>query len=203
MRLATPSSVLSVLNIQSSAGSLASAGAALDATLSTLEVKLDTRLVLLKQTDHFFFTDSARKRTLRLTNGFVSKVVVTLNAADQYAGGTALTAGTDYFLDAIRGVVTLLSSIGYANVSVSYTSGFDTSPSDTLMADNPPEPLVQAHAAIACSFLQLNPANVSRDKAKALGTASIDGYQQNALRGLEVYARPRGTVMWPSASVPN
>ena len=200
MRLATPSAVLAVLNIQSSTGSLASAESALDATVSLLEGRLDTQFGLASRLDHFFLSDSPRMRKLRLTASFIRKVVVTVNSAGSFSGGTVLPS-TDYFVDVSRGVITLVSPIGYVYVSVSYTSGFDVDPANPTIAVGAPDTLVEAHKCLACSAMQLNPANVAKDKAKALGTASIDGYQQQAYRAIEPYVRPRSSCVWPDATV--
>jgi hypothetical protein len=201
MRLATPEDVLAVLNIGVSTGSLASAAAALDATLSDLERKLDTKLSLQEQTDYFLVPARASVRTLRLSNSFISEdTELVLRYHEGGPSSTGYTiASTDYLVDTELGMVKLLSPVAApTTLSVAYSSGFSERSGVALDA---PAALTEAHATLACAFLQMNPANVAKDKAKSMGTASINGYQQAAVRATSRYVRPRGTCMWADLSV--
>jgi hypothetical protein len=201
MRLATPEDVLAVLNIGVSTGSLASAAAALDATLSDLERKLDTNLSLQEQTDYFLVPDRASVSRLRLSNSFISEdtpLVLRYHTDGPHSVGYVMPS-TSYLVDATLGMVTLLSTLSApTTLSVAYSSGFSERNGVALEA---PAALTEAHAALACAFLQMNPANIAKDKARFMGTASINGYQQAAIRATSRYVRPRAACAWSDLMV--
>ena len=205
MRLASPALVLSILGLQSGPGTLAMAGAALDATFPALEAILDTKLVEGECTDYYSLATSQRTDpVLRLTNGFVSKeATITIR---QTLAGEALGAsgGSEVDLSLASMHYTLGTLLlageyypGRFTLAVTYTFGFplDLSNPDTLTGA--PDEIVQAHANLAAAFIQMNPTNVSKEKAKALGVSSSNGYDMRARQGLYRFARSRGTVIWP------
>jgi hypothetical protein len=204
MRLAAPETVLSILGIQQSPGSLAVAGAALDATFSDLEARTDSLFLVTSRTDYFDLdeTEVASPR-LRLTSGFVS---LTEDLTVRYsADGLSLSAGsgteltTGYVADYVAGVVWLDGTYlpGKRVVSITYTHGFELSDDDVLLADVPTA-LEQAHISLAAEYMMLNPANVGKEKAKFMAQVAVHGYSHKASRAVQNLTRPRGTVIWPS-----
>lgn len=201
MRLAAPDAVLTpLLGLSSqSASSQSAAGAALDATFPIAETALDTDLWRGQRTDYFDVTASeVVDPTLRLHAGFVSKdtsPVVTDLAAGQAVPDTA------YFVDYEKGLIYLSGTYvaQRRSISVVYEYGFELD-EKTNVLQGLPEGVKQGGINLALSYLQLNPANVAKDKAKALGTASINGFTLAARQNLQQFQRPRANMIWPSAS---
>lgn len=201
MRLAAPAEVLTPLMGLTSPGasSLQVAGAALDAITPTVEALLDTDLLKGQRTDYFDISAlEVKDPTLRLHSGFVSKdasVVVT----DLYAG--AVVPDSSYFVDYLNGLV-LLSGTYVAqrrSLSVVYEYGFMLDEETGILQDLP-DAIKQGAINLALAQLQLNPANVSKDKAKALGPMSVNGYTLAGRKNLLQYQRPRANMVWASAS---
>lgn len=206
MRLAAPETVLSVLGIQRSPEALAVAGAALDATFSDLEARTDSRFARTLRTDYFDLdsTEVSNPR-LRLTSGFVSVDPDDSLVIRYSADGASLSAGSGTVLDAgfvadfFSGVLWLDGTYlaGRRVVSVTYTHGFETAP-DGVSLDSVPTALEQAHISLAAEYMMLNPANVGKEKARFMAQVGVFGYSHKASRAVQVLARPRGTVIWPS-----
>ena len=201
MRLATPQAVLGVLGIQTGTGALTTAGAALDATFGGIESRLDCRLTLREQVDYFTLSKyDAVDPVLRLATGFV-------NTDEAFTvgllGSDAPLPVDAYHLDPEKGTVSVYGEYtpGKDIFTVHYTSGFDVSTSDPLQFVDVPDVLKQAHTSLACAYVQTNPANVPKEKARFLGVTSIIGYQQQAHEVLAPYVRPRGTCVWTSRTV--
>ena len=196
MRLATPEQVLSILGIQSSTGSLANAGVALDAVFSVMENALDTELLQTTRTDQFDISPLLNvDPSLRLSGSFVF-TEDDLTVTDNTTG--AVIDPSTYSLDADHGVVHLVGTMPYGKrvLAVTYTTGFVVSDKDENVLEGFPEALADAQACLACAFIQMNPTNVSKDKAKALGINSSNGYDMRARQIMARYTRPRGTVVW-------
>ena len=203
MRLAAPETVLTVLGIQQSAGSLAVAGAALDATFPDLEARIESDLVFGTRTDYFdLSSDEVTNPRLRLSSGFVFVAEpVTIKYSSDYAPltsttGTAFSGG--YVVESVIGVVwpsaTFLA--GSRTVAITYSHGLEVN-TDGTFADIP-DSLVQAHIALAAEFMMLNPANVAKEKARFTAQVAVNGYSLKGSRAVERLQRPRGTVIWPS-----
>lgn len=204
MRLATPEAVLAVLGIQVSTGSLNAAGVALDATFSVVESTMDTRLTQSTRIDYFDIGKYDKfDPVLRLSTGFVSKDdTITVYCTDDglpltgTAGSVVDPIGVD--VDYERGIVSL-TGLFYAcrkSVSVSYTAGFAKDNSDATMLTGVPDDIVQGAISMAASYMQLNPANVPKEKAKAIGSLAVSGLEFKARQALSAYDRPRGTAIW-------
>jgi len=184
MRLAAPETVLTVLGIQQSAGSLAVAGAALDATFPDLEARIESDLVFGTRTDYFdLSSDEVTNPRLRLSSGFVFVAEpVTIKYSSDYAPLTS-TTGTAFLA-------------GSRTVAITYSHGLEVN-TDGTFADIP-DSLVQAHIALAAEFMMLNPANVAKEKARFTAQVAVHGYSLKGSRAVERLQRPRGTVIWPS-----
>ncbi len=208
MRLATANAVLTVLGIQTSPGSMATAEAALDATFPDIQESLETSLLSSTQTDYFDLgTFDLTNPKLRLSNSFVSKddpVVVTVSlAGETLLNAIGLELASTYFaIDFKLGTVALMGTYtkGKYAVSVSYTSGFTTGV-DADLLDGLPIELVQAGVSKAAAYAMLNPANIAKDKAKYAAVTGVTGLDRKGSRALQAFTRPRGTYVWPSHSV--
>ena len=208
MRLATADAVLNVLGIQSSPGSLVTATAALDATFHDVQELLETSLSFSIQTDYF---DIGRYETvnpkLRLSNSFVSKddpivvVVSPLGLPLPTNEGTVL-ASTDYEINFKLGTIRILGTVvsGSSVVSVYYASGFNTG-ADPAVLSPIPEGIVQAGISKAATYIQLNPANIAKDKARFSASVAVTGMNAKGTRAVQEYIRPRGLHIWPCNSV--
>lgn len=208
MRLAAPEAILKILGIQIGNGTLDAAGAALDASFPVMESSLDTDLARGSRTDYFSLTRAEKvDPVLRLTSGFVSKddnIIVRITADGLPLTGTegTILSANNYEVDHIRGVVALIGSYyaGARSVSVEYTYGFEAD------VDHPEQltgvyPVVeQAAISMAAAYYQHNPANIPKDRAKALGPTSIQGYELKARQSISLLARPRATAVWPTLS---
>lgn len=199
MRLASPEKLLLLLGIQSGAGSLAAAGAALDATAPLVETALETSLPRSTRTDYFTLTKSSVvDPVLRLSCGFLSrdeKVVVRFQ-------GTTLEAD-EYKVDYTLGFVTLFGtySVGTQNVSVNYTSGFDAPSGDrTGLLTGLPAAVEQGALSMAASYFLNNPANSTKDKGKFMATSGVGRYAGAAKASLEPFTRPRALTVWSDHS---
>jgi hypothetical protein len=165
-----------------------------------MENALDTELLQTTRTDQFDISPLLNvDPSLRLSGSFVSTeddLIVTDNTT-----GTVLDPST-YSLDADHGVVHLTGTMPYGKrvLAVTYTAGFVVSDSDENMLAGFPEALADAQACLACAFIQMNPTNVSKDKAKALGIYSSNGYDMRARQIMARYTRPRGTVVWNAST---
>lgn len=195
MRLATPDAVLAVLGIQTGTGSLAAAGAALDATFPVIESRLETSLVRARYRDVF---DLAKSDTtyavLRLSHAFVAQDESTLVSVQ----GVTLT-GAQYRTQHRLGLVSLLGTFpqGQGVVTVEYSAGFDATVADPKMFLDLPDALVQGGTSMAAHYLLLNPANSPKEKARFLGQNSLAGLELKAIQSLAPFVRPRATVVWP------
>lgn len=204
MRLANPADVLSALNIQSGAGPLASAGAALDATFSNIEAHLDTVLRRQIVVDDFNVYKAERiKPVLRLSRGFVDPdepLVVTATTGFGTSLVTTVLDATDYRVDYRKGLVYVLAALPLSDMQliVSYASGFYAT--SGVLAEVP-DALVQAHLCLGCAFMQMNPPSVPKGKAVALGRAAIWAYQQQAIALMAQDVRPRACCLWADVTV--
>lgn len=208
MRLATADSVLNVLGIQTSAGAMVTASAALDATFHDVQEVLETNLAYSTQTDYFDIGRyEAVNPSLRLSNSFVvsdEPIVVTVSAtglslpADT---GTVLTTA-DYEINFKLGTLRLRGTIlaGLSVISVSYSSGFNTGADPEMLSDTPAA-LVQAAISKAACYAQLNPANIAKDKAKFSASVAVHALNTKGSRAIAAYVRPRGIHIWPSHTV--
>lgn len=196
MRLATAQAVLGVLGTQISTGSIATADGALDATFTIVESALETNLIRGRCTDHFDLTKyEVNEPQLRLSFGFVSKdepIVVTV-------GGIAVEA---YSLQHLLGVLGLQLTCpeGRRVVSVTYSYGFETSVDDDSQLEGLPQGVTQAGISMAATYLMLNPANIAKEKARFLASVSVSGLEIKARQACAQFTRPRGTVIWPTAT---
>lgn len=194
MRLATPAEVLAVLGVQAGTGSLANAGAALDATFSVVESKVDSMLERVRRKDWFSISkyDTERPR-LRLSSGFVTRdepVVVTISGAAVDASG--------YYIDYDLGVVHLLMTLleGVQTVSVAFSCGFEADTADTTQLQSLPQGLRQGGIAMAAAYFLSGPANSPKEKARFLAETSINAFELRANQNLSKYERPRGSAIW-------
>lgn len=186
MRLASPEKVLSLLGIGSNPGGVAAAEDALDASFSTIESIVESRLVLASVTDSFILRGEAYP-SLRLTNGFLASDKVTVSTGDTAAyvlrkEGVVALPGTH------TGTVTIKYSCGYsAGADGATLQGVDRA-------------LENAHAHLAASLMSLAPTAVSKSKASSMGNDAARGFEGKALRILQDLHRPRALVIWPTHS---
>jgi len=208
MRLAAPESVLTVLGIQTSSGSLAAAGAALDATFPDIESYLDTTLLAGRRTDYFDLTSSDRVAPcLRLSCSFVSKdepIIVSYSSdgAPLTPDNAATLDPSAYHIDYTLGIVYATSTFAATrrSLAVTYSAGFDADVSDSTSLSGLPDTLVQGAISKAASYMMLNPANVAKDKARFMATVTVHGLELKGVQAIRQYTRPRGTVIWHSFS---
>lgn len=194
MRLAAPEDVLATIGIQQSTGSLATAGAALDATYPLVEAMLESRLVRERRLDTFDLPAANIKNPeFRLFSGLVTTdetIVVNAN-------GEAVAAD-DYEIQLDIGIVRLIGEFAASKsaVTVEYSCGLEVDPSATNVFQEVPEAIKQAAIAKACAYLLLSPANSAKEKAKSLVGYSIQGFELRARQMLAPYTRPRGGYLW-------
>jgi len=207
MRLATPEAVLNVLGIQISSGSLATAGAALDATFALVETALDTDLPSNSRTDYFDLTRYEKvDPILRLSCGFVSKddalVVRQTESGSPLVGsfGTVIP-DTEYTVDYERGTVSLIGSYyaGKKSLSVAYTAGFAVEDDEVTLAGIP-DGLKQGGLMRAVTFMLTNPVNVTKEKARFMAVTAVNGFNLQSNQALSKFTRPRGGIVWNSAT---
>lgn len=203
MRLAAPETVLTVLGIQQSTGSLAVAGAALDATFPDLEARIECDLVFGTRTDYFDLASSeVDNPRLRLSSGFVFIAEpITIKYSTDSAPLTSTTGTTfsgGFVVEGVAGVVwpTGTFAPGSRTVAVTYSHGLEVNTDGTFA--NIPDSLAQAHIALAAEFMMMNPANVAKEKAKFTAQVAVNGYSLKGSRAVQRLHRPRGTVIWPS-----
>ena len=197
MRLATPDELLTGTGIQSGTGSLAVAGAALDATFGAAEERVESPLLLANRRDTFDLAASqVMNPSFRLEAAFVSKdepVTVTIN-------GTALADG-EFFVQHDLGIVRTTGTFlkGSRVVSITYTAGFDKD-NNTGALKALPDSLKQGGICLAVAHLLLHPANSPKDKARFLSEVSVHGMQFTANQHFQRHHRPRVNVIWAAGS---
>lgn len=192
MRLVSDSSLLSLLNISGSGGATDAGRKALDATFPLIEGATESRLVASSTTDTFSFPMGKADQVLRLSSGFLSTDRVTIAFSDAVAIPSTL-----YKVDRQSGTILMMGSWsgrGTQSLTVKFEHGFDES--DGLL-DEVPEALQMAHTFMAAAAMQISPAAMSKDKAKALGIDASRGFQAMAQQMLQQYHRPRALVVWP------
>lgn len=192
MRLVTSVNLLSLLNIGASGGGTDAGTKALDATFPLIEGATESRLVAASSTDTFLLQSGRSNQMLRLSSGFLSsdKLVISVD------GGPAVAHDT-YLVNQQEGTVLLLGSWYGARpmkVTVKFSHGFDET--DGVLQDVP-EALQQAHTFMAAAAMQLSPASIGKDKAKALGIDASRGFQAMAQQILQSLHRPRAALAWP------
>jgi hypothetical protein len=52
----------------------------------------------------------------------------------------------------------------------------------------------------AASYMMVNPANVAKEKARFMAATTVTALDLQTKNALQVYTRPRGTVVWPAYS---
>lgn len=195
MRLVTSVNLLSLLNIGASGGGTDAGTKALDATFPLIEGATESRLVAASSTDTFLLQSGRSNQMLRLSSGFLSSDKLAISVD----GGPAAAQGT-YLVNQQEGTVLLLGSwygAGFARpmkVTVTFSHGFDET--DGVLQDVP-EALQQAHTFMAAAAMQLSPASIGKDKAKALGIDASRGFQAMAQQILQSLHRPRAALAWP------
>lgn len=195
MRLVSSSHLLSLLNVGPSGGGTDAVDKALDATFPLIEEATESRLVASSTTDTFRLPMGRADQLLRLSSGFLSSTEVTITME----GDTAPIADTLYRVNAQEGTVLMLGTWSYGAartklLTVEFDHGF---PEDDEVLQNVPQTLQMAHTFMAAAAMQLSPAAISKDKAKALGIDASRGLQAMAQQILQGLHRPRGTVIWP------
>ncbi len=208
MRLATPDAVLTVLGIQTSSGSLAAAGAALDATYPVIESSLDTTLLRSRRTDYFDLTSADRVApSLRLSCSFVSKeeeivIEYSNDGVPLSAINRAVLDPQYYHIDYTLGVVYIGTSVPVCrrSIAVTFSAGFEADLSNPTQLGELPDAITQAGLSKAASYMLLNPANVAKDKARFTAEVAVQGMELASRNAMSVYQRPRGTVVWHSHS---
>lgn len=183
MRLAAPSTVLSLVGIQPSPGATKAAEEALDVTFPQVESVVESRLAFATITDTFLLPFSLRTN-LRLTSGFLASERLTMSVE------------VPHLVLRNEGVVQLLSPFE-GTLTIKYSTGYPTK-ADGLSLDNPNSQLASAHAYLAASALLLAPGAVSKDKAKSLGATAAYSFSNMAYSMLQGFHRPRASVVWPS-----
>lgn len=210
MRLATAQQVLDLLGVPPSTGSLANAGAALDATAPIVEGLLETTLEQATWTDFFdYAVDSRRRRFEPVTFRLSSMLLDTDSPVTPNESATAMVAvseGTtlaaaDYRIDHNAGLVTVLRDveIGYYTFAVTYTAGFPVD-STTGALKGAPEWLVRAGTVAAQHYLSLNPAFIPGKKVTAVKEIS-SGIRERVSAVLNPRLRGRMNLQWPSRTV--
>ncbi len=195
MRLVSSSNLLSLLNVGPSGGGTDAGNKALDATFPLIEEATESRLVASSTTDTFRLPMGREDQVLRLSSGFLASAKVTITME----GGTAPIADTLYRVNTQEGTVLMLGKWTYGSsrtklLTVKFTHGFDETDGEL---QNVPQSLQMAHTFMAAAAMQLSPAAISKDKAKALGIDASRGFQAMAQQILQGLHRPRGTVLWP------
>ncbi len=196
MRLVTSTNLLSLLNIGASGGGTDAGTKALDATFPLIEGATESRLVATSSADTFLLQSGRSNQMLRLSSGFLSsdKLVISVD-------GGAPAAQDTYLVNQQEGTVLLLGSwygTGFARpmkVTVKFAHGFDDDNNGNLQ--DVPEVLQQAHTFMAAAAMQLSPASIGKDKAKALGIDASRGFQAMAQQILQSLHRPRAAMAWP------
>lgn len=195
MRLVTSEHLLSLLNIGMSGGGTDAGTKALDATFPLIEEATESRLVASSTTDTFRLPMGREDQALRLSSGFL----VSPKATITMEGDADPIPDTLYRVNAQEGTVLMLGRWDYGSsrtklLTVKFMHGFDE---DNGHLQDVPQSLQMAHTFMAAAAMQLSPASISKDKAKALGIDASRGFQAMAQQILQGLHRPRGTVLWP------
>lgn len=194
MRLASPDKLLSLLSVNPSAGGTQAAQDALDTTFALVEEATESRLVASTFTDTFALMGTRSHPSLRLSSGFLSSAKVTVTV------GETLLDPSGYLVDQTLGQIHLLGVFTTATripVTVRFSCGFPAG-SDNATLEDVPDSLSSAHLYLAASSMQLSPASVSKEKAKAMGATASRGFEIKARQILQGLARPRALVVWPT-----
>lgn len=197
MRLVSDSALLSLLNITQSGGATDAGRLALDATFPLIEGATESRLVASSTTDTFSYVMGKPDQVLRLSSGFLSTDTATLT----FAGDSLALPDTMYRINRQQGTILMIGSWtgrkgSTEHLSVRYEHGYDET-EGLLDQDEVPEALKMAHTFMAAASMQLSPAAMARDKAKAMGIDASRGFQAMAQQILQSLHRPRGLVLWP------
>lgn len=196
MRLVTSEHLLSLLNIGMSGGGTDAGTKALDATFPLIEEATDSLLVASSSSDTFNLPLNRADTVLRLSSGFLSTDIVTVRVA----GDVSALPSTSYSVNAQEGTVLMHgtwgtpSSRGVVRLVVDFDHGFVDDDGDL---QNAPQSLQMAHTFMAAAAMQISPAAMSKDKAKALGIDASRGFEYKARQILQGLQRPRAIVIWP------
>lgn len=196
MRLVTSEYLLSLLNIGASGGGTDAGTKALDATFPLIEEATDSLLVASSSSDTFNLPLNRTDAVLRLSSGFLSSDDITV----RFAGDTIALPSNMYSVNRQEGTVLMHgtwgtpSSRGVLRLAVEFTHGFVDDDGDLQDA---PQSLQMAHTFMAAATMQISPASMSKDKAKALGIDASRGFEYKARQILQGLQRPRAIVIWP------
>jgi hypothetical protein len=204
MRLAKPDDVLISMGVTSNAGSLASAGRALDSITPTIENMLETPLGESSRTD--YFTPMSGSRTFLLSCMFIdpdSFSVMEASTNDPLLLSTdgVLVDPSRYFLEADKGRITFRDALSTAqhSLSATYDAGLAVD-SQTKVAKDVPDWLNEV--AIAAAVLSQNvmpSAQANRKEKNVIGAARA--ISSLLYRTLAPHFRPRLGVDFPVRTV--
>ena len=204
MRLAPPANVLVTMGVTSNAGSLESAGRALDLALPIIENVMETQFAPGSVVD--YFTTDGKALQFRLSNVFVDadSLVVRVSETDDplftEKDGT-LVPPSEYFLNPDNGTITFRKPVakGEHKVSVTYDHGLGESDDD---AEVYAAPYWLAETAVSMAILVLNthPSSPANRKDKTVGNVA-DALFSLSSRLLSARRRPRMCVEFPVRSV--
>lgn len=219
MILVEPGHVLKLFGVGASTTTSANAVPAIELASRVLEALVDTSLESQTQIDYFnnagppFKSKLKIPVRLRLTNSYVDPSTVVFRYATDSLPLRTSTSGTilsysdvtgGYLLDAVKGVLTLLSTslpLGNQVFSITYASGFDLDvTSDIGLLGDLPKWMPEAAAALAVYILKTFPSNHAHKSNIGRGQLPNEMEQDVYAMGnilLSKYRRPRVNLQGP------